>query len=147
MKIKTLTYLSFITMIFCGLLFLESCGSKGGDPSPADQMKAILVAGTWNLQSVMVDGVDKSSVYTALTVKFNDGNFTTTNGRVVWPASGTWQFADDTGKNITRGDGLPISIEEATTTKLILKLNWNQNTLGPGRSSSVKGQNVFTFGK
>lgn len=146
MKTKILTYIVGITLI-CGLLFIQSCGSKGSDPSPADQMKAILIAGAWNLQTVSVDGVDKTSVYTGLTIKFTDGNFTTTNGRAVWPASGTWQFADDTGKNITRGDGLSIAIEEATSTKLVLKFNWNQNTLGSGRISSVKGQNIFTFGK
>ncbi|MBL7873159.1 MAG: hypothetical protein JNM78_16190 [Cyclobacteriaceae bacterium] len=147
MKIHTSTNLAFITMIFSALLFLQSCSSKGGDPSPADQMKAILIAGSWNLQTVSVDGVDKTAVYTGLTIKFTDGNFTTTNGRVVWPASGTWQFANDSGKIITRGDGLSITIEEATASKLILKFNWSQNTLGPGRTTSVKGENVFTFGK
>jgi hypothetical protein len=116
MKIKLLTYGAVITIIFCGLLVLQSCGSKGSDPSPADQMKTILTSGTWNLQAVSVDGVDQSSVYTGLTLRFNDNSFTSTNGRVVWPASGTWQFTGDTGKNITRGDGLAISIEEALIT-------------------------------
>ncbi len=146
MKIKAIT-LAFAITILGGLLVIQSCGSKGGDPSPADQMKAILIAGTWNLQTASVDGVDKTPVYAGLTIKFTDGNFTTTNGRVVWPASGTWQFADETGKNITRSDGLSVAIDEATATKLVLKFNWNQNTLGPGRISSVKGQNIFTFGK
>jgi len=144
---KLLTYIASVTIIFCGLLVLQSCGGKGSDPSPADQMKTIFTSGTWNLQTVSVDGVDKSSVYTGLTVRFTEGNFTTTNGRVVWPASGTWQFTDDTGKNITRGDGLAISIEEAITSKLVLKLTWSQTTLGQGRSNSVKGVNIFTFGK
>jgi hypothetical protein len=147
MKIKTIKYFLSTLAILSGLLFIQSCGSKGSDPSPVDQMKAILIAGTWNLQTVSVDGVDKTSVYTGLTIKFTGDNFTATNGRAVWPASGTWQFADDTGKNIIRGDGLPIAIEEATATKLVLKFNWNQNTLGSGRISSVKGQNIFTFGK
>lgn len=146
MKSK-LFYCLIILLIFSGLSFLQSCGGKGSDPSPADQMKTILISGTWNLQSASVDGVDKSSVYPGLTIKFTDTNFTTTNGRVVWPATSTWQFADATGKSITRGDGLAISIDEATTSKLILKFNWNQNTFGSGRASSVKGQNVFTFGK
>lgn len=147
MKIKLLTYVAGVTLIFCGLLMLQSCGGKGSDPSPADQMKAILTSGTWNLQNVLVDGIDQSSVYTGLTLRFTDNNFTSTNGRVVWPPSGTWQLSDDTGKNLTRGDGLPISIEEATTSKLVLKFTWNQTTLGQGRVNSVKGVNVFTFGK
>ena len=89
MKIKTIKYFLSTLAILSGLLFIQSCGSKGSDPSPVDQMKAILIA----------------------------------------------------------GDGLPIAIEEATATKLVLKFNWDQNTLGSGRNSSVKGQNIFTFGK
>jgi hypothetical protein len=135
------------SIVFCGLLFLQSCGNKGADPSPIDQMKTILTSGSWKLQNVLVDGVDKTSVYTGLTLQFTATNFTTTNGLALWPAAGTWQFADDTGKNVTRGDGLPIIIEEATTSKLVLKLTSSKTTLGSGRINSLPGVHVFTFGK
>jgi len=147
-EIMTRTSRSFIAtaLIFILLAFFaEGCQKTAKDPSPSDQMKSILQSGTWNLQNVTVDGVDKTSTYSGLTLSFTATNFTTTNGRVVWPASGTWQFSDETGKNITRSDGLPISIGEATTSKLVLQLSWSKTTFG--RVESIKGAHVFTFGK
>ena len=146
MTTRTITLVAMLAM-FCGLLFIQSCGSKGNDPLPVDQTKSVLTSGIWKLLSVSVDGVDKTSLYTGLTLSFTVSNFNSTNGRVIWPNSGTWQFTDGTGKNITRGDGLQIAIDEASTSKLVLKLTWNQTTLGPGRVNSLMGVNVFSFGK
>ena len=128
------------------LLFLSSC--KKDNPIPAtDSVKEILKANIWKMTSVTVDNTDKTAVYSGLTLGFTDTNYSTTNGGVVWPANGTWAFADATGKLITRSDGLAISVEEATTTKLSLKLTWAAPTLGGGRASSVAGVHVFVFGK
>lgn len=128
------------------LLFLPGCKSASKeDPSPSDQMKSILTSGTWNLQTVTVDGVDKTSTYSALTLAFTATTFSSTNGRVVWPSLGNWQFSDETGRNIKRGDDLSIAIGEATTSKLVLSLTWNKTTFG--RVESVKGAHVFTFTK
>jgi hypothetical protein len=66
---------------------------------------------------------------------------------VVWPASGTWVFADGNAKTITRSDNLAVTITEVTDTKLVLTLTWATTTLGGGRVESVKGINVFTFAK
>ncbi|MBX2895507.1 MAG: hypothetical protein KF763_08690 [Cyclobacteriaceae bacterium] len=110
-------------------------------------MRSLLTSGTWALQTVSVSGVDQTAVYTGLTLRFTDTNFTATNGRVIWPALGTWQFSDDTGKIIQRNDGLLITIETATTSTLVLKLNWDETTLGSGRVSSVEGAHTFNFTK
>jgi hypothetical protein len=148
-NIKTITACS-LKLAACGLLFsiitLQSCGKKN-DPIPVtEQTKAILRANTWKMTNVTVDGTDKTSVYTGLTLSFTDTDYTTTNGGVVWPGSGTWSFADATGKLITRSDGLSITVEEAIATSLRLKLTWNKTTLG-GRTESVGGVHVFSFGK
>lgn len=132
--------------LMLALPFAQGCKSASKDPSPADAMKSILTSGTWQLQSATVDNVDRTSVYTGLTLAFTATSFTTTNGRVVWPASGTWKFSDDTGKSITLDDALPVSVGEATTSKLILSLSWSKTTFG-GRAQSVNGAHVFTFGK
>jgi hypothetical protein len=135
----------------CGLLLialiaLQSCGKKSDPTPPTEQTKAILKANTWNMATVTVDGTDRTSVYTGLTLSFTDTDYTTTNGRAVWPASGTWVFADPTGKVITRNDGLQITVEEAVAGSLKLKLTWNKTTLG-GRAESVAGVHVFSFVK
>ena len=99
------------------------------------------------VQTVQVDAVDKTTVYKDLKLTFTATGFTATGGGSVWPATGTWKFADDTGKVITRGDGLSINLMEVSATKLVLTLTWTKTTLDGGRVEAVAGQNVFTFGK
>jgi hypothetical protein len=145
MKSKFL--ICFSVACLCSLIYLSRCGGKGDDPSPVDEMRTLLTSGTWNLQTVLVGGVDQTAVYTGLTLRFTDTNFTATNGRVIWPASGTWQFSDETGKIIQRNDGLLVTIETATTNSLVLKLDWDETTLGSGRVASVEGAHTFNFTK
>ena len=142
---KKITAIVLLMMTICHLMLFQSC--KKDDPIPeTERVKSILKANTWRMQAVSVDGTDQTQVYAGLTLTFTDTNYSTTNGGVVWPATGTWVFADQTGKLITRSDGLAITVEEATTTTLSLKLTWANTTLG-GRASSVAGVHVFVFGK
>ena len=97
------------------------------------------------MQTVTVDGMDETSMYSGLTLKFTNTQYTTTNGKIVWPASGVWLFADNTGKIITRGDGIEMSVQQIDSDKLVLNFTWTTTTLGPGRISSMKGKHVFTF--
>jgi hypothetical protein len=139
----SLKFLACILLI--GFISLQSC--KKDDPGlTSDQVKEILTANAWKLTNVTVDGVDKTTLYAGLTLSFTDTNYTTTNGGVVWPASGTWTFADATGKLITRSDGLSITVEEVIATSLRLRLTWAKATLG-GRVESLAGVHVFSFGK
>ena len=144
--IATINFRLLACMLLIGTISIQSC--KKDDPIPAtDQVKEILKANTWKMTGVTVDGTDKTSVYTGLTLSFTDTNYTTTNGGVVWPASGTWSFADATGKLITRSDGLSITVEEAIATSIKLKLTWEEGALGGGRAAAVAGVHVFSFGK
>lgn len=130
---------------------LSSCGGKGGDPTPTtpsaqDAAKALLVANPWKLQGVTVDGVDKTSVYAGFGINFTSTAYSTTNGGTVWPASGTWSFANTDGTAIKRDDGLLIQILP-TSTSLVMTFTWTKTTLGGGRVGSVSGVNVFTMTK
>lgn len=141
------------TTLLIGLVVLSvtftGCKKKNEEPKPnkTDQVKSMLTGGKWTMQSVTVDGVDKTDVYAGLTVTFTSSGYTSTNGAPVWPASGTWFFQDDTGVLIGRGDGTSIVIENITQTNLKLDLSWPTNTLGSGRVSSVAGNHVFTFSR
>ena len=145
----------FACYLIAGVLAfqLQSCGSKG-DPTPketdAQKNEKILtssVTSGWSVQSVMVDGVDDTSIYSKLKLSFTEGSFTATNGDPIWPASGTWKFTDDSGQTIQRGDGLIIGVDEITSTTLTLSLTWTETTLGPGRVKSTSGKHVFKLGK
>ncbi len=125
---------------------LTSCGSKDPAPSAQDQVRSNMTSGVWKVQSVTVDGVDKTSVYPGLTLQFTATTYTSANGKPVWATSGTWEFTSTDGTTIKRDDNIEVTVL-ATTTSLKLTLNWPTGTLGGGRVGSVKGINVFTFTK
>ena len=128
------------------MLQLASC--KKPDPKPAETevVKGKLTSAGWTLQNVTVDGIDQTAVYQGLTLNFTATIYTTTKGGLVWPASGTWSFTDDTATTIKRDDGTEIKVE-ATDILLKLTLTWAKTTLGTGRVGSVKGLHVFTMKK
>ncbi len=138
------TVVFFIAMAAV-MVHLSGCG---GDPAPSKQeeVTAKLTAATWEMQDVTVDGTDKTSVYEGLDISFTATGFTTTNGGAIWPATGTWSFTDANATAITRNDGLTVTLLEVTDTSLTLALTWSKTTLGPGRTGSVSGQHVFSFG-
>ena len=143
---KSITVLLSLS-IQATLLLISSCGGKS-DPGPSaqDLVKAKLLANSWVLQSVMVDGIDQTVVYKGLTLKFTATNYNTTNGGVIWPASGTWLFNSIDGKTIKRDDGTIISVE-ATDSSLKLAFTWSVTTLSGGKVNSLKGMHIFTFVK
>jgi hypothetical protein len=141
---KAVSKLVLVAMTFAVIISVQGCKDEVPE---TDRVKGILKASTWTMQTVVVDAVDQSTVYKGLTLNFTDTGYSSTNGGVVWPASGTWVFADASAKTITRNDNLAITITEVTDAKLILSLTWAKTTLAGGRIESVKGLNVFTFTK
>ena len=136
-------------MTLSGMLLLSHCGKKS-DPTPAvtepQRVTSLLKTGTWKVQSVSVDGTDQSALFKNFTLSFTDAGFATVNGTAVWPASGTWKFVSDQTTSFTRDDGLVVTIQNVSSTQLIISLVWTKTTLGPGRVGSVKGTTVFTLG-
>jgi hypothetical protein len=128
-----------------------SCGGKN-DPAPAaanaDQqaVKAKLTSGTWRMQNVTVDGIDQTSVFNGFTIKFTESGFTTTDGGAAWPVSGSWSFSSADATVFKRDDGLEVTVD-VTDTTLTLTLTWTKTTLSGGRTTSLKGKNVFSFVK
>ncbi len=151
-EMNTATWSTWVTSVVIMTLFLQlvGCGGKGSDPAPVsaqDAVKAKLTAATkWNLQTAQVDGVDKTSTYSGLSVTFASTSYTTTNGKGLWPASGTWSFVDTDGKSIKRNDGTEMAVE-VTDTSLKLSFSWTKATVGGGRVESIAGQHVLSFTK
>ena len=153
---KTKINSSFVIAVIYGmvaiLLLVQFSGcSKKSDPTPAtptaqEAVQTKLVANTWKMQSVSVDGVDQTGVYKGLTINFTSSSFTSTNGGAVWPASGSWSFTSADATAIKRDDGIQVTVS-ATDTTLKLTLTWTKTTFGGGRVESVKGQNVFSMVK
>lgn len=143
---KKISVFVIISILSCSVL-ITNCKKKD-DPKPETaRVEELLKSNTWKIQSVTVDGTDQTALFNNMTLTFTATAYTTTNGGLVWPASGTWAFADASAKSITRSDGLEIAINEASATSLKLSLTWAKGTFGPGRVSSIAGNHVFSFVK
>jgi hypothetical protein len=133
-----------LSIVFA-FVFLSGC--KKDEPTPSEVTTNKLTATTWKISSVMVNSTDKTSLFTNMTLKFTATNYTTTNGGMVWPASGTWTFTDVTATRIARNDGVEVEIQELTDTSLKMKFIWANATYAPGRTSSVAGEHIFNMVK
>ena len=113
-NIKTLFQLNILVIAIC---VLTGCKDKDKDDDTGiketDRVSALLTSsGPWTVQSVTVDGSDQTALYKDVQLTFTSTSFTTTNGGVIWPASGTWKFTDDTAHSIERDDKLVITLDE-----------------------------------
>jgi hypothetical protein len=111
---------------------------------PGNPVMEKLTSGPWSVTSVTVDGTNQNEMFTGFTITFyTDLTYTTTNGNVVWPAIGSWNFSDGTNTNLMRSDGIEVELREITETSLSMKLHRDADTFGPGRSASIEGEHVF----
>lgn len=133
-----------LLLMIISVLLIQAC--KKDDPQLAtDRIKALLIDGAWTLQTVLVDEVDKTSLYEGLVLSFTQTSFTSVNGGVVWPSNGSWEFKDASGETIVRGDGLEIAIVTIDKSTLQIAFTLVEGSLGEARQSSVAGDHVFTF--
>ena len=138
--------LSILAVVAIGSL--SNCGDDEPTlPSKQEEVTEILTGSPWKINTVSVNGTDKTLTYKDLGLTFTETGFTSADGEPVWPASGTWSFTSAEATSFTRNDGLVVTIQQATETSLKLALTWNKTTLGSGRTQSVSGSHVFSFGK
>ena len=133
--------LSLIALVIT-VLTLESCKDKT-TPTASEIISKKLSTGAWKVKSVTVDNTDKTDLFKDFTLQYTATTYTTTHGTPVWPASGTWKFADEPATVITRDDGLEITIESIKDNEFIYSLTWTKTTYGAGRGSSVNGVHRF----
>ena len=144
----SLRFSKILMLVLSASLLFSSCGEKEEPkPSKTEEVTALLISGTWKVGSVLVDGIDRSSVYTGLNISFTSTGFTTINGGKIFPPSGSWEFTSDDANAIERNDGLVMDIISISETQLKLGLTWTNGTIGTGRVSSVSGDHVLTFSK
>lgn len=143
--LNTLLKVAGALLLLVAIISVSGCGSDDEDMKETDRVQAILTDGAWNLQTVTVGGTDQTALYAGLQVTFTATGYTSVNGDAVWPATGTWQFTNESATVIKRNDDLVIDIAEILDNKLVLELTWTKTTLGSGRTASVAGEHTFTF--
>ncbi len=137
------------------MLHSISCKSSGSDPIPETEIQRVTklligdaTSGTqWNIESVKVDEIDYTEVFAGFTITFTETGFTSTKGTIVFDATDSWSFKDDTAKVITTSN-VDITIDEITESRLVFSFTWEGTVYGDGgRKSAVGGENVFTMNR
>jgi hypothetical protein len=138
----TVLYLVVVTML------ITSCGGDEKEVDPIEVAKSQLMANPWKLNSVTVDGVDKTSLFTGLKVVFSNSSYTATPSNVIWRSSGNWELESATVAKLTPTQQEPIiaTIISLSETKVQLSLQWDETTIGSGgRGESIEGSYIFEF--
>lgn len=131
-------------------LLFSSCGEDPVDPPQTQQeiTRLIMVNSPWKMTKVTVDGFDQTNVYRDLVLTFLNTQYTSVNGKGVWPANGFWNFDNTEATAFTRSDGVRVEIQNITESSLILSLDWDETTyITTGRTLSLDGRHIFEFGK
>ena len=146
-NLKIKKRLSYALLMALTMLW-PSCKSET-ELTQQELVTAQLVADgdSWEAGSVTIDEVDESGLFDHFSIKFTEQEFTTENGGVVWPSSGTWSFTSPEAASFKRGDGLEVLIESIGKDELGLSLEWDQTTLDVegGKVVSRKGRHRFKF--
>lgn len=139
----------FLLLAICTLMTIQMSSCK--DEISAEQAFLNKVSGIWNASSagVSVDGVAINGAFNnfSITIK-SDGTYTTQNGNnPIWPSSGKVTAEATTtsvGFKFMRSDGVDVTIQQFTETKLVLALKYTDPN---GRTRSVSGNYVFDLQK
>lgn len=138
------------------LFTYANCGGDPPAPPPVTDVQFDKLNKTWKINTVSLDGVDKTSDYTGFQLTFSGTkgtppfNYATTARPSLspWPASGTWDFGAAPETQIIRDKGTAdeLSVTYAVT-EATLTVSFTFNGTGySARTEVVKGAWVYTFG-
>ena len=141
---KTLHKSTLVVVAILTFLVL-SCKSDDGPGEEGEPTRIeILTTSPWLVESVVVDDIDQTSLFTDFEISFTTETYTTTNGSNAWAPSGTWQFKNVDQDVMVRGDGVEVTIVSLNTERLVMRFFIDSGSLGPGRSKGVAGEHTFT---
>lgn len=146
---KLIRSVNLILLAISSLMIIQLSSCK--DEISAEEEFLNKVSGTWNASTVgvSVDGVAINGAFKnfSLTIK-NDATYTTSIGNSpIWPVSGKLTVIANTssvGFKFMRSDGVDVTIQQFTETKLVLGLKYTDPN---GRTRSVSGNYVFDLQK
>ncbi len=152
---KALRILSLFAVVAV-LLTYAGCKGKDPDPEPLVDIQFDKLKKTWKINTVTLDGADKTADYTGFQLTFAGTKGTppfdySTSARPTlspWPASGKWDFgaAPETQFIRDKGTADELAVTYAVT-ESTLQISFTFNGTGyPARTNVVKGAWVYTFG-
>jgi hypothetical protein len=143
MTMKTLQLLSPILLM--GILLISACG--GDDKETAEQAFLKQIAGNWRMTKADFDGKDVMASFAGLALSVSTSKAISVQNSIppMWQPSSTF-ILEKSGSSfaLRRNDGLLISVDQVTDTKLILSFLYDAIAMG-GRVGSVTGGFTFEF--
>ena len=135
-----------LSMLIVAAVTFSGCGEDG--PSASEKQMKLLV-GTWNITSVTVDGVDYTSIFDGFSLTFTDApkSYTGVNGRRMWTVSGEFSFVNGAATMFMGPGNQMVTITTLTENALVLEMEWQETTIGSGRTKSIAGHHVFVFNR
>jgi len=157
--LRTISLTGMTALLCLVLVTYSSCKKDPDDPEPpvptaAETTTALLKGPAWVMSGVTVDGV-VLDLYKNLNIAFTadadgkNGKYSSVNGGVLWPASGTWTFKNEEAKAMVRDDGLEITIEALTEKSMTISFTRTGDTVFEegGKTKAVGGKHVLTLGR
>jgi len=136
---------AFSVVLLLGFLVVIGCKDNTPPPKTDVQIQTEKLSKTWVVQqtasAVTISGTDVSSAWSSFTLTISDGSYST-NGAdnvLVWPSSGTWDFATGDVSTVVRDDGVQVSV---SVTDSSLTLSFNFSSTG-GRLTGIDGNWIF----
>jgi hypothetical protein len=122
---------------------------KKSDPTTEDiqnQISRKFQSSTWKVRNVQRDGVDVTSDYSGFMLNIGSGTYTTVNGSLAWPASGTWAFKSQSTTQVIRDGSIPVDfVFDDPNKSLTLTFTITQSTYTNGRTSALQGGYIFSL--
>ena len=135
----------FLLVALCMTAMATGCG--GDDPS-LEELTLNDLSATWQVNNVENDDLDVSDQFNGFMLTVNrDGTFSTTNGSNPWPAQGTYEFSDETIRHIRRDDGVNITIQTLTPTRLTLSFSMTDVRGEANNTDGITGAFIFDLTK
>ena len=133
-------------MVMIVTAFLLTISSCKDDPTNEEIfLKKMALAWKSSSTGVQFDGKDVNGIFKDFTITFTESQtYTTISGNTpVWPASGKFTLkpnSSSAGFSLLRDDGVEVTVDQLTDTKLVLKFNYVGKT---SRVKSVSGGFIF----
>lgn len=140
---------TLVTALTCSILLLLSSACDKEHDTTGSGQKGItdkLRAGAWTPAEVKRDGVIITTEYTSMRLTIDTNTYSTTNGGLAWPSSGTWTFPEGSTTTILRDNAVLITFVLSSDAKTLdMDFVIAERQYIAGRVTGLEGVYHFKF--
>lgn len=127
-----------------------SCEKKEDNFANIQKVVDRLVGKTWKVKSVEENAIDRTSIYTGMTIEFiqETGSrlkFKVVQGEPAWPEQGFVDCRYNNRLEMTRDDNVQCFVTYVSDNELEIDVLYYLYSIGPGREKSTGQKHTFKF--